>query len=75
MSSNRRKFMKLAGATAAVAGGWGRNTGCAQMPGQFRGCALARRCVYRLALTSVETRDAIIAMMSDLPIGSAFRDK
>jgi hypothetical protein len=28
MSSNRRKFMKLAGATAAVAGGWGRNTGC-----------------------------------------------
>jgi hypothetical protein len=36
-----------------------------------RGCALVRRCVYGLALTSVETRDAIIAMMSDLPIGSA----
>src|SRR5205809_7503001 len=36
-----------------------------------RGCALARRCVYGLASTSVETRDAIIAMMSDLLIGSA----
>src|SRR6266480_3419240 len=35
------------------------------------GCALARRCVYGLASTSVETRDTIIAMMSDLLIGSA----
>ena len=35
------------------------------------GCALARRCVYGLALASVETRDAMIAMMSDLLIGPA----
>jgi hypothetical protein len=32
---------------------------------------LVCRCVYGLALTSVETRDAMIAMMSDLLIGSA----
>jgi hypothetical protein len=35
------------------------------------GCALPRRCVYGLALASVETREAMIAMMSDLLIGSA----
>ena len=35
------------------------------------GCALARGCLYDLALTDVETRDAIIAMASDLLIGSA----
>ena len=32
---------------------------------------MVRRCVYGLALTSVETRDAMIAMMSDLRMGSA----
>jgi len=32
------------------------------------GCALARRWVYGLAQTSVEIRDAISAMMSDLLI-------
>jgi hypothetical protein len=31
--------------------------------------------VYGLALTSVETRDAMIAMMSDLLIGASVRDK
>src|SRR5262245_15019184 len=36
-----------------------------------RGCALALRCVYDLASTTVETRDAMIAMTSDLRIGSA----
>jgi hypothetical protein len=36
-----------------------------------RGCALTRRCVYDLALTSVQTRDAIIARISHLLIGSA----
>jgi hypothetical protein len=34
-----------------------------------RGCALTRRCVYDLALT--RTRDAIIARISHLLIGSA----
>jgi hypothetical protein len=32
---------------------------------------LARGCLYDLALTGVETRDAIIAMVSALLIGSA----
>jgi hypothetical protein len=32
---------------------------------------LARGCLYDLALTDVETRDAIIAMVRDLLIGSA----
>src|SRR3989442_15685772 len=35
-----------------------------------RGCALALRCVCDLAVTTVETRQAIMAMMSDLIIGS-----
>src|SRR5258708_2314465 len=37
----------------------------------MQGCGVALRSVYDLALTTVETRDAIIAMMSDLLIGSA----
>jgi len=36
---------------------------------------LARRCGYDLALAHVETRDAIIAMISDLLIGSASENK
>jgi hypothetical protein len=36
-----------------------------------RGCALARRGVYDLASASVATRAAMMAMMSDLLIGSA----
>src|SRR5262245_12805392 len=38
-------------------------------------CALARRCVYGLALASVETSDTMIAIMSDLLIGANVRDK